>query len=1264
MRFQKVAYFLSLSLFLVYNINYAQLDLVSNQQINFTNAVSTVKSGNWTDTSVWSNNQVPDANTDVIISESHTVYVDKQGSSSQQIVDLCNNLKIEQNAVLQMGHNKVNFQKDLRINGSILCNGTFSSGRNQPTESGDGIIYDNNSRVFLNLSQQETFISGSGFFNPKSLSISSPVADRNLTVDIYNLITDENFAIKSTNRVSVTITHFSYVRINKILGITGSEYQFSSPTAKADLTIHGIVVTDDVSLFTKNTTVGESSSITIENQGSLFTQKINNEVLDRKSEAAEFNLTINYGGLFRLGKNVKFNNLTTNNSNFNFTNNGELRRHFSVIRITKAEVSNLIDANDPNQGADVSEIVDIFGSSHIAGWYNFTDKPYLLEGLDFYKDFGATSLKTSLTAQNGNMESAYHFNQDWPNFQNLKEVAQHQNVDSLFKRNHIKKHTFWTTTKNQSFYKEGLDFNHQNFLDQEQQFYDLTKYLLETYGSMNKSFIYQNWEGDWMLRGQGVNWEDNASLIPDDIEWLTEGMARLFRARQRGVERARNEHTNATAKVFHAIEFNKMWMLKNGNRITMIENNTPSVIENVIPHTRIDLSSWSAYDGDWENTDFPLGHAMWRGLEIARYFTTETKELDSSFPVQIGEFGINENPPFNGDNTEAVLHDKYGKFIGVALGLGIPNFYLWNLYGNDRNGPDNFTWEKDTQYEQAFLYDYLIGKWLVKPDGSWGITANFFMNQWNKNNKFLPNSGSWNTASNWSKGTVPTSQENIIIPTGKTLTISAIEADVNGVNNFGTINLDETSYLKVQGGLINNGSINLSSNATNSAVLIVNTTSVGNVNYTRGGLEANKWSLISSPIYNQKVKEFAEDANNAIRVKKDDNNNDKYAIGYYDDLQEEGHEWVYFTNQIEDSQTFTTGRSYAISRDTNGSVTFRGTMNLNDVSKTVIAGSWNAIGNPYTTYYPTNKNTNNSFLNDNYNLLDDNFKAVYVWDNTQNKFVVVSELDAQHTTFTPGQGFFVKVKEGITSMPFKKAKRIKKPLEGNTTFNKSSRSSVILKANNGTYNVTTEIKFFEQASLGFDVGLDIGNFSNSSFDIFSYLADGSNNINYAIQSLPENSLESIQVPLGVFANNETIIFSAQLLNISETVRVFLEDKEAKKQVDITSPENSYSVFIEEGKNVSKERFFLHFKNANTLSSENLDTRLNNKIIYFNRQVSITNSNTIAKIEIYNIVGQKILSKQLESNQILHLNKSIFSDGVYIIKAILENRILTKKIMLE
>lgn len=726
----KIKYLITLVLFLVYNSSFAQLSLVSDQTINFSSAVTTIKSGNWSDTSIWSNGQVPTANTDVIISNNQTVYIDVQGNSSGQIVDLCRNLKVSSTAVLQMGHNTSGFAKDLRINGSILCNGTFSAGRNQPGETGDGLIYDFNSRIYINLIENETFISGSGFFNPKSLSIASDLEGKKLTIDIYNMMTDNNLVMKSNSKVNVIIEKYSYIKINGVLGLTGSDYQYSSPTAKASLTIKGIVVTNDVSLFTKNTNVEEPSSLIIENQGVLYSQIINKNTI-RISESAGFQLTINTGGLFRLGESTLMENVTTNNPNFIFINNGEVRKHYLATLSSKAAITDKLDEFDPTKGASVPQAKDVFGASHIAGWYNFTNRPYLLEGLDMYENFGATSLKTTLTASNGKMKSAYHFNHTWPNFNNLKEVAQHQHIDSLFKRTHIKKHTFWTTTKNQAFYKNGPDFDHDRFLDQEQQFYDLTKYLLETYGSMNKTFTYQNWEGDWMLRGQGVNWESNPSLIPDDIDWKIEGMARLFRARQRGTERARNEFSNTTAKVFHAVEFNKMWMLKNGNRITMMQNNTPSVAGNVIPSTRIDLSSWSAYDSNWYDSNNPLGHAMWKGLEVARYYTNETGDLNADFPVQIGEFGINENPLYYQQiSVPKGITNRYERFVGVALGLGIPNFFVWNLYGNDKAGPDNFEWQKDTQYDRDFLNQWLLGKWMIQPDGNWGVAATFLRGLW------------------------------------------------------------------------------------------------------------------------------------------------------------------------------------------------------------------------------------------------------------------------------------------------------------------------------------------------------------------------------------------------------------------------------------------------------------------------------------------------------------------------------------------------------
>jgi len=709
---------------------FAQLSLVSNQDIDFSNVVSTVSSGDWSNPNIWSSGSVPTADDNVSI-ENHTVYIDLMGTSSGEIVDLCNNLRVQSGGVLRMGHSISNFAKDLRINGSILCLGTFSAGREQPSGSGDGSLYNHNSRIYLNLNQDTTYISGSGFFNPKSLIISSSDDNKTLIIDHYNVVIDDNFVLKSDFRINTTIEYYSYVNIKQNLGLTGSTFQWSSPTAKADLTIKGVVLADNVSLFTKNPNPGEFSSLTINNKGSLYVNSINEGELGVTSADAGFNLNINNGGLLRLGEGINFDNLTQNNPNFSLSNNGDIREHYSETLSTKNQITAQINNYDPNLGADACEIIDVFGSSHIAGWYNFTERPYLLEGLDFYQDFGATSIKTTLTASNGKMFSAYPFNHTWPNFDTLEGVAQHHYIDSLFSRSHIKTHTFWTTSKNKGDWKQGPDFDHESYLNEEQQFYDLTVHLLNTYGQMDKKFVYQNWEGDWMLRGQGVLWEQNPSLIPDDVNWDIEGMARMFRARQRGTERARIEFPDSNAKVFQGIEFNKLWWNDNGTRKTMMDSNIPCVISDVVPRARIDLSSWSAYDGGWTNSANPHGHAMWKGLEMARYFTTESQYFPTAFPVQIGEFAINENPPYNGNNNQALINERYGRYVGLTLALGIPNFYLWNLYcSGQQGGPNGFTWQKGVQYDTDFLYDWMDGKWLIEPDGSWGYAANFLMEQW------------------------------------------------------------------------------------------------------------------------------------------------------------------------------------------------------------------------------------------------------------------------------------------------------------------------------------------------------------------------------------------------------------------------------------------------------------------------------------------------------------------------------------------------------
>ncbi|KIA86818.1 hypothetical protein [Flavobacterium sp. AED] len=65
-------------------------------------------------------------------------------------------------------------------------------------------------------------------------------------------------------------------------------------------------------------------------------------------------------------------------------------------------------------------------------------------------------------------------------------------------------------------------------------------------------------------------------------------------------------------------------------------------------------------------------------------------------------------------------------------------------------------------------------------------------------NTYTGSNGDWNTASNWSLGLVPTASHNVVIPSGKTVTISA-NASGKTVSISGTLKLNDATRLTVSG---------------------------------------------------------------------------------------------------------------------------------------------------------------------------------------------------------------------------------------------------------------------------------------------------------------------------------------------------------------------------------------------------------------------------------------------------------------------------------
>jgi hypothetical protein len=516
---------------------------------------------------------------------------------------------------------------------------------------------------------------------------------------------------------------------------------------------------------------------------------------------------------------------------------------------------------------------------------------------------------------------------------------------------------------------------------------------------------------------------------------------------------------------------------------------------------------------------------------------------------------------------------------------------------------------------------------------------------------------SWENLDNWDLGTIPTITNNITIPLNSVIIASD---DIR----FNNMDIAYSASLTTLKDITSSGEINIVSTATESGVLIAKNSTSVKINYKRGGLLANKWSLVSPILQNQLIVPFAQNASNNIRVNTAANP-DRYAIGYYESLNSAGNRWQYFNENTDNSAAFEIGTGYTVSRATDGAVIFTGNLQVDDIQKSVIGNQWNAIGNSFTAYYPLNKNSGSNFLTENASKLA--IPAAYIWDNSQSKYVATTNLITSTEKFLPpGQGFFVRPNANTTLL-FDEQKRSTKPSSGAPIFAKSSATTPFIKLSvlGDKTTVNTDIIFSKTATKGFDKNEDIENFNGASFDVNTHLIENSDGKNYTIQSLPFSTIESTIIPIHITAKKDKeIIFSLNTVDFPENIDIYLEDKVTNAFKKLNSvKESSYTVTLQEDVN-SIGRFYMHTlaKPLKNSSEKSYSIQLIKKD---NNSLSISGIvNQKAAIHIYNTLGKEIFKTTIvgEINNLISLPNVAY--GVYVVKIITEKGSAAKKIIIE
>ena len=327
------------------------------------------------------------------------------------------------------------------------------------------------------------------------------------------------------------------------------------------------------------------------------------------------------------------------------------------------------------------DLADIIGSSHVAGKYHFTEKDFLNEGADLLLDMGSRVIKVWFIWP----QSSYPFNSEWPKTNTPVELAKTPHFQELLSKP-------FTTIMLMLPPETRTEERPEQAKHEKKRVYELSKYLLETYKDTGKTFIIQNWEGDRMLTPPGST-ED-----PDDdvVQW----MIKALNARQDGVEQARKEVGTNGVMVAHAAEVNLVAKAMEGKK---------TATNDVLPHTRCDLYSYSAYD------TCLIGATQFKeALEYLKKKAPDSK-LYGADNIYVGEFGA----PENSHNQKDIV--KWS--TEVALEFGARYIVYWQTYCNEDSG----TKEKIAKREAGKRTNKeMRGFWLVRPDGSKSPAYEYF----------------------------------------------------------------------------------------------------------------------------------------------------------------------------------------------------------------------------------------------------------------------------------------------------------------------------------------------------------------------------------------------------------------------------------------------------------------------------------------------------------------------------------------------------------
>jgi hypothetical protein len=289
---------------------------------------------------------------------------------------------------------------------------------------------------------------------------------------------------------------------------------------------------------------------------------------------------------------------------------------------------------------------------NISPKYQFTSENSLIEVAKQLIVMGIDTYKFSLVPSSINLTI--------PN--TIKTVTQLISMDpylTVFNMPELKNYVLWAYTINSPVVKDGM--SPIEIINEYNQIYELTVYLLTKYSNTGKTFYLGNWETDWGTLG----FSTYTSADPSQIR--IQGAIDYFNIRQKAIDDAKAATIFNNVMVYHYAE------------VVMVKEtvNNPvgfnkRCLNAVIPYVpNLDFISWSAYtlqDDTKENV------SKWLDV-VKSYLPTNKSSVIPGNRIFIGEFGWKN---YNGNPVNIVTN--VSKFTSSVFSWGCQFAFYWQMY--------------------------------------------------------------------------------------------------------------------------------------------------------------------------------------------------------------------------------------------------------------------------------------------------------------------------------------------------------------------------------------------------------------------------------------------------------------------------------------------------------------------------------------------------------------------------------------------------------